>query len=147
MNKLESISVVVKQEVSLRRIGDLLAGAFEGGSNYWYLIDEWIEPTELWSYDEGLESNGVNREPDVFKHIQYPLSPGGAVIVSAKEEDYTDKDGKTQWRLDLVSIKVGLQVFADKYPKHYGDFINDNDDGDTADCFLQCALFGEMIYG
>ncbi len=35
----------------------------------------------------------------------------------------------------------------DKYPKHFGDALAHNDDAYTGDTFIQCALFGEAIFG
>jgi hypothetical protein len=49
--------------------------------------------------------------------------------------------------LDLGTIRNGLQVMADKYPNHWHDFINDNEDATTGDVFLQCCLYGEVIFG
>ncbi len=49
--------------------------------------------------------------------------------------------------LDLGTIRLGLQTMADKYPNHWHDFINDNEDATTGDVFLQCCLYGEVIFG
>jgi hypothetical protein len=46
-----------------------------------------------------------------------------------------------------MNIESGLQVMADKYPKHFADFMSEEDDCVTADVFLQCCLFGDIIYG
>lgn len=35
----------------------------------------------------------------------------------------------------------------EKYPQHWADIINESDDANTADVFLQCVVFGEVIYG
>ena len=36
---------------------------------------------------------------------------------------------------------------AKKFPKCFADFLTENDDAETADVLLQCALFGEVRYG
>jgi hypothetical protein len=41
----------------------------------------------------------------------------------------------------------GLQVMAEKYPVHFNNFDSDNFDAETGDVFLQCSLFGEIVYG
>jgi hypothetical protein len=128
--------ISVKVPITKQRISDLLCCAFEGGSNYWYCIDEFIAPTEMsWQTDP----------EQVFQHLDYPLNEGGALIISDKEDDSPAKNRKT-YRLDLESITKGLQVMAEKYPRHFSDFIGENDDAITGDVFLQCCLFGEVIY-
>jgi hypothetical protein len=49
-------------------------------------------------------------------------------------------------RLDMAAIKNGLKVMAEKYPHHWQDFVSENDDAITGDVFLQCCLFGEIVY-
>lgn len=136
-----TISVTIKKEITLDSISCLICSAFEGGSNYWYEIDQFVKPeTFTFLSDEGDCDEGES--PQVFKHIDYPLNKGGAVIVSVPE----DEDGKT-YTLDLQSIEKGLKIMADKYPAHFNDFLNENDDACTGDVFLQCCLFDEVIFG
>jgi hypothetical protein len=129
----QTLSVSVKHEVSLENISNLLCSAFEGGSNYWYVINEFVEPKALTFRTD---------KDQVYRHLDYPLNEGGAVIVGDMED--TDAEAKT---LDLKAIQKGLKIMAEKYPRHMSDFVNDNDDAITGDVFLQCCLFGEVIYG
>ncbi len=48
--------------------------------------------------------------------------------------------------LNFNKIKRGLTVMAKKEISHFSDLINDNADQITADVFLQCCLFGEVLY-
>lgn len=128
-----TISINVKHEISLDRIANLLCSAFEGGSNYWYQIDKFIKPTNMTFQTD---------EDQIFRHLDYPLNEGGALIISDIEGD-EDKPK----RLDMEAIKKGLQIMAEKYPRNMGDFLNDNDDAETGDVFLQCCIFGDAIYG
>jgi len=128
-----TMSFSTKHEVTLEQISNLLCSAFEGGSNYWYIIEKFIEPKEL--------SFRTDKD-QVFRHLDYPLNEGGALIIG----DMEDEDSEPK-RLDLKAIQKGLQVMAKKYPKHMADFLNDNDDADTGDVFLQCCIFGDAIYG
>jgi hypothetical protein len=129
--------ISVKVPITKQLISDLLCSAFEGGSNYWYCIDEFIAPTEMsWQTDP----------EQVFQHLDYPLNDGGALIISDKEDDEPVK-GKKTYRLDLESITKGLQVMAEKCPRHFADMVSEDFDATTGDVFLQCCLFGEVIYG
>ena len=51
-------------------------------------------------------------------------------------------------RLTLTREKIakGLQIFAEKYPSHWADFVNENEDVLTASAFVQCCLFGEIVF-
>lgn len=137
----ETIEIPAILKVKLSRVGDLLCTAFEGGSNYWYRIEDFVEPSELRSHGQ----LGDGPEGEIFRHIDYPLSLGGALMVS----DFNGCDGedpRTE-RLDRASIVKGLEVFRLKYPHHYTNWIEENDDAETGDVFLQCCLFGELVYG
>jgi hypothetical protein len=36
---------------------------------------------------------------------------------------------------------------SEKFPEHWADFINENDDAITGDIFVQCCVFGDTVYG
>lgn len=116
-------------EIDAKRVQDLLCCAFEGGSNYWYVIDHY-------EYADGYKAGDFE-----YPHIDVPITEGCAVIIADAE------GGNKKHRLDRVAIQRGLDVMREKYPRQYGDFLSENDDADTGDTFLQCCLFGEAIYG
>ncbi len=124
----EQIELVLK--VSHERINDLICGAFEGGSNYWYCIGSFNYPD-----GETKESLGIE-----FEHMELPMK-GGSLTITVEEED----DGKI-YTLDKEACIRGLKVMAEKYPEHFADWRNEDDDATTADVYLQCCLFGEIVY-
>ena len=115
----DSISVTVKitHNFTRHKIEEFLVCALEGGSNYW--IKE-VEP--------------VKEGDDVY---EAPFGLGLKV---------TDLEGQTNY-LNYSAFHRGLQAMADNYPRHMGDIISKNDDATTADVFLQCCLFGQLVYG
>ena len=117
-------------EMPEQRIQDLLCNAFEGGSNYWYVINGK-------NYPEGQTKESLGIE---FEHLELPFK-GGSLIVGDFDGDEGDKV------LDLKAIKKGLRIMANKHPRHFGDWLGENDDATTGDVFLQCCLFGEVVYG
>lgn len=131
----------VNQSISEVRIAELLSTAFEGGSNYWYLITGFEAPENPRPVIFGDMKVLGGENAEIFKHTDYPLT-GGAVVITDCEQP-----NRGPWRLDGEAIQRGLKVMAEKYPRHWGDFVQENDDADTGDCFLQCCLFGEMVYG
>jgi len=61
--------------------------------------------------------------------------------------EWLEEGSVTVWKLDLDACKRGLQVMAEEYPRHFADFMSENEDAETADVWLQCCLFGEVVYG
>lgn len=135
---MEAIKLTIEKEISLQSIADLLCTAFEGGSNYWYKIVGKIKP-------EALEFRTDPKH--IYWYLDYPLNKGGELTITARnEEDFEDFQDKT-YKLNLESIEGGLRVMQEKYPSHFRDFMDDNADSITGDVFLQCCLFGEVIFG
>lgn len=119
-----------KPQFSDERLQDLLCCALEGGSNYWYWIKSFNYPDNETKYSLGIE----------FAHLQLPFK-GGSLTIGDRFDQLPDKT------LDRAAIDRGLQVMLEKYPKHYADFLHEDEDADTGDVFLQCALYGEVIFG
>lgn len=133
MTKVIPIAYSTTVNITLLRVQDLLCCALEGGSNYWYQIVKFIEP-------ETLACRAHDKE--IFRHLDYPVNVGGALIFQDNEGD-----PKNRYRLDLRSIEKGLKSMANNSPEHFASFIAENEDADTGDVFLQHCLFGEVVYG
>lgn len=119
--------------VDPQRVQDMIIGAFEGGSNYWLGNGrvELVQPAYADMPPAGVvwygnELRNVFAEPDFKVTIQH--------------------DGE-ELVLDQSAITKGLLTMATRYGRHFSDLISENDDADTADVFLQCCLFGELVYG
>jgi len=123
------ITVTVPTDVSLARVQNLLCGAWEGGSNDWYTELHYVV-----DLPELAPKDGFSRF-----HV-VPTLPGGVV-------GYKDGHEDQSYTLCLEKIQKGLTILAEKYPHHWANFINDNDDAGTSDAFLQCCTFGDIIYG
>jgi hypothetical protein len=127
--------VTTQVDVPLERIADMLCCAFEGGSNYWCVIKEKKQPDFfLFRYMPDLSDKPTS-------YTDYPLNRGGFLMVGDNEGDMPDG------LLDLGTIRNGLQVMADKHPRHFRDLLDDNEDATTGDVFLQCCLWGEVVFG
>ena len=126
-------AIRLTSNIPLQRISDLLCSAFEGGSNYWYRIARYQVPATYTFRTDPKQ---------LYKHLDVPLNVGGVVFI----EDREGGDGKT-YELSLTSIQEGLAVMARDFPRHYADFLGENDDAETGDVFLQCCLFGDVVYG
>jgi hypothetical protein len=126
----------ITQTLTDEQISSALCSALEGGSNYWYRIENYVTPI-TWTFD----SEPKNTESGHWLQ-DYPLNPGGALMVSSPDDpEYGVR------RLDREAIQKGLAILAAKYAWHLGNIMSGNDDAETGDALLQCSLFGEIIYG
>jgi hypothetical protein len=127
-------------EIDDKVISSILCNAFEGGSNYWYEIVGYDYADGITESD--FHEGGKFQDKDTYFHPSQlvPLHSGCAVVIKA------DGD-KKKYRLNRGAIERGLKVMVAKYAKHFGDMMSEHDDADTGDVFLQCCLFGEVVYG
>ncbi len=109
---------------------NLLCSALEGGSNYWC---------------DTIDRHGVTVEQAKYRS-DVPFVVGGWLEVVEQEPHDKARTNKS-YRLDLGTIQHGLNIMAEKYPIHFNDVKNDTSDAITGDVFLQCCLFGSVIYG
>lgn len=133
--------MIINLDIPQNKIQSLLCSALEGGSNYWYVIERFDFAPELSETD--FAPGGTYYDDD-FQSSAYtvPFVEGCAMVITSTEEDERE-----EYRLDRESIKKGLELMANTQPIHFGDFLAENDDADTADVFLQLCLFGDVIYG
>lgn len=123
---LNIFSVTVLTRINRSRVEDLLCAAFEGGIGYWAMVaDEGPWPLAEWRH-------------------QLPARGSWVRLSDSTGEGWPEAPTST---LDGKALERGLQVMADKYPKHWSDFIAENEDSDTGNVFVQCCIFGEVVFG
>jgi hypothetical protein len=116
--------------ITPQQICDQIITAFEGGSNYW-LISADMAPNS--PQPDALES------PWYATEALFAL-PDWAIDIKA------DDDAKT-YRLDRDAVTKAVTLMAQSQSEHLGNLLADCGDAETADVFLQMALFGEIVYG
>jgi hypothetical protein len=124
--------VTVPVELDDQFIEDMVVTAFEGGSNYW------VDHVQI-NHPAGEKMKG---EP-VSTWAASALNLGGNVVVFVREEgDSHDCPPVTMTKEMLVS---GIQTWINNHtcsPEALMDY-----DADDADCVLQYAVFGELVFG
>ena len=70
----------------------------------------------------------------------------GSVIVCEDDQETAAAAG---WHcIGPDSIAHGMSIAGAKYPHQLARWLRDRiGDAETADVFLQCAVFGELVYG
>ena len=121
-------------QITHNDIAGLLCTALEGGSGYWARAELAYTPTDADMKDSETYGDWAGFAFYMVNHPDFKFT----INDLEEEESYT---------LTLETLKKGLKVMATKYSRHFDDFINENDDADTGDVFLQCAVFGDVIYG
>lgn len=117
----EFCEVCVTHKIDRQTVEDLLICAFEGGSDYWI-----ASATRL------VILGGESIYDAAFNH--------GLVIEVSDEQ-------KRKVMLNSYMMRHGLQVLFARYPQHGRAIVDDNADAEIADCWLQCCLFSEIVYG
>lgn len=139
------MTIEVKFDIPYNSIANLLIDSLESSSLYWASIDKKEKPSQIKfrEFEDDVE-NSVRINEGKLYISEYVLNKDGALIIRDNE---TDNDRLRFHKLDLEKVKKGLECFAKYQPKHFADFLSENEDGTTADVFLQCCLFGEVLYG
>lgn len=122
-----NMSTIITTAVPDERIKDLLCSAFEGGINYW------VDHVEI-----------TDRPAQAEYYHESPVY-GGLLTIHVEKSEVVK--GKEIVKLDRKSLEKGLQIMQEKYPHHWADFIAENDDAITADVYVQCCVFDDVIYG
>lgn len=104
-------------------------------SNYWCSLD--CDPAFEWHN---------KKFPDIQNCIEDKLwaylkhDPSHRIEV---RDTYSDEKFSLRWDM----IVEGSKVFANDFPLQYHEFVTENDDAVTADCWLQCVCLGDVVYG
>ena|SRR6478609_3770264 len=114
-------------------IEDMLVGAFEGGSNYWYWINDWEHIKKA--------TPAMKGEPFVMRVMQ--ALDMGLTLDIYDAEDETEKLGTLSWD----SCVKALDLMKENHEVHYLNLIAEEGDAETADVFLQLAVLGELTFG
>lgn len=142
MKNTLKLTVTIPVEIKLEDIVSLLVSAMEGGSNYW--IDEVTLNIGDLKREDFTNQNGKYHE--LYK-LAYESVFYAAILVPECSWDIMDaEDDNKKHTLSRSSFENGLKVMSEKYPHHFNDILAENSDAITGDVFLQCCLFGDVLY-
>ena len=102
-------------------------------------------------YEVSLESNELRlgQAKDKLKRyeeVQDKIKKNQLVFSNRRIAE-EDEERPVLATLNEEKIQEALDLMAEKYPRHYKDFVDENEDADTGDVFIQLFVFGEVIYG
>lgn len=119
------IDIHIVKDVSSEFINDIISTAFEGGINYW--CDEAVASDE--------KSKKICEDNNIF--LSDIITQGGIIDLF-----YEDKSQKVT--LTLEKILNGIKIAIENNSCEIDIF--DDYDADDADCIVQYAVFGELVY-
>jgi hypothetical protein len=135
------LTVNVTYDITPQRISDLFASAFEGGINYW-------------AQDAELTATAAPMRSDLVwwgcpEHFEGPFV--FELHYDDPDDDEGEGNGKGVKVIDNAAVIRGFEVMAARAPRHFSNFITDDEDAETADVFVQCIVFADrdepLIYG
>ena len=69
------------------------------------------------------------------------------VLLKGGYLDVEDFEEEVSHKISLDDVINGFIILMLKYPTNYANIMDENDDYYDADAWLQCTVFGEVIYG
>ena len=126
-------SFTTKINVSAIDVDNIMSAALEGGINYWCCeAIPWVfKCNNAWPDDVDYTSQCLSRGYDIF-------------LVDAEEDD--DNGNPVEYILTLSAMIRGIEKYCDEHSVSYYDLREDHD-AEAADCIVQYALFGKLVYG
>lgn len=122
------VTIPIKQSI----VDEVLICALEGGSNYWYFINE-----QLCTTPENFKRSG---------HVHYEfldkVYQGGTLTVFDAEDNNTPHGDLTR-----ESIQKGLDLMSKDHSETLFNIIDENYDANDADIFFQLCVLGEITFG
>jgi hypothetical protein len=130
--------IITNITITKEQVSDLISTAIEGGSNYWYMIEGYQEPSVV---DFRCSTFADDEKP--HRIYDWPLCTGGGVIIS----DEMASSSPVQKTLNLESITSGLNLMGSRFPERLANISNGEYDAEDADIFLQLSLLGDVVFG
>lgn len=88
-------------------------------------------------------AEGQTADPICYEDVLECIVMRGGRIAFTDVED----DKPTPHYLDKGALERGVDAFIEKCPSAFADYLNENADSITDNLFIQCCLFGEVVYG
>lgn len=141
-------TIAVPVNITAGKVFNLLTSYFEGGIGEGFRGFVKPSPATIDAIKNSPEYKAICEElGDESEPVCYvaPLIPGHSI--GWKMDDPEDCDKIVTKTITLKEIQKGLELMAEKHPRHFGDFIAENDDAITADVFCQLVAYGDVIFG
>lgn len=125
------------------KITNAIVGAVEGSYSPWL---------QGFNYERSQPSMGLAEAARGGERTVWYNDPAfwiGGGVAQVNYDDPEDEEGNGAGKKDIkrADLSRGLALMAEKSPDHFADLLNENDDADTHDVFMQYVILGEVVYG
>lgn len=130
------MEISIKKTIKQNIFENVIIGALEGGSNYWYFAGD---------FDRSNFVKGKNSVENIA--IQLFTNPEFKLPIYDVEsaEEFEDMDFLGD--VTQASMLKAFEIMAGKYPKTLERILDESADADDDDVFFQLATMGEVVYG
>lgn len=130
------MEISIKKTIEQNIFENVLIGALEGGSNYWYFAGD---------FDRSNFVKGKNSVENIA--IQLFNSPEYKLPIYDVEsaEEFEDMDFLGD--VTQASMLKAFELMAKDYPGALERILDESGDADDDDIFFQLATMGDVVYG
>jgi len=132
----EVFEVKLMSNVKVEDIKDWLITALEGGSNYWY----WIDETEVDKAEAYCKMVKWDEYPALSERIFYAIK--GGINIEIKDKETMEVLGTLTWE----KLQSTFEIMNAEYPNTWRNLVTGEYDADDADIFFQIWTMGEVVY-
>jgi hypothetical protein len=140
--------------ISKMRMSELLTTAWEGGSNYWVEVAEYIPPegmsmkelhAKAWEALPAEEKEFWKTPKGVPLYAMLPFLPPSIKWKVAFKPN--EPDGAEVAHLTPDNMRTAVERLGKDYKHIVKNIMEENYDAGDADAWLQMAIFNEVIFG
>lgn len=140
---MESLTYEAKIVLQRDELMDILTTALEGGIGYWRCLDNTCKTWEK-AKKQVKEAKGDDfYVEDIMIQV---LENGDEVMFLDAEGDPEDPETEI-YKFDIIGLKKGLELFTKERGNPQKMLEDGVFDAVEADCLIQYACFGDVIFG
>lgn len=140
----KKITYEVKRSLTRDELFDVLATAVEGGIGYWACLDN---TTLEWAKARSQVKEEMGDDYCIEDVMIQMINNGDNIKFFDAEDPDEGEDPNMCWYLNADTLSRGCAL----YSENRGDLVeclrNADFDADEADCLMQYALMGEIVFG
>ena len=135
MDEKKTLGKVSKVAIHYEMFEDWMVTAIEGGSNYWYSIQDGAMPKSIVAkYEsEKLPFSILFSKAIWIDKLSIPV--------------HYIETGEVLGSIDMKSVKKALEAICEHHSEIFESLMNGHFDAEDADVFFQYAVIGELTFG
>lgn len=133
--------IMVPVEIDMDKVTNAIVGFVENG------YSPWASNFRKQESKETIIADGQRPKESIWYSERQFWELGGIAIFDYDRPEDPEGSMLGSFVMGTAELTEGLRKMANVAPQHFADLLNENDDAVTHDVFVQCVVFGEIIYG